>query len=194
MSDETTAVEATVEAAEDEVTLASLAELVKANSASIAALMGRLEAAEDEEEEEDEAKPEDEEEDEEMSEASSALAEATHRIAALERQRDEATFAHLVPAGATVDMTESVKALLFEAYRANTAGWVDGLGQAVTIAERTTATLTEAQKAWTRPVGSGSAPAPRDEATPEALYAQCLTEAAGDAVKAHEIFKNRRLN
>ena len=179
----------TIEAAE-EVTLASLAEMVKANSASIASLIARFE----EPDEEEPVEEEEEEEEAEMSEESAALAEATSRITALECQRDEATFAHLLPAGATIELTESVRQVLFNAYRSNTEGWVDGLGKSVSVPERTSATLSEAQKAWTKSVGSGNAPTPRGEGTPEALYAQCLTEADGDAVKAHTIFKQRRLN
>lgn len=194
----TTAPENTSEMGEAEITLAELAELVAANAASIEAIRQSLEAAEaeaePEAEDEAEAKPEDEDE-AEMSEASVALSEAKAKIQALEAQRDEATFAHLVPEGATVELNEAVRAMLLSAYRQDPEGWIDGIGRAITVPSHLeAATLSEAQMAWTRQVGTQVAPLPKDEASPEVVYAQCLAEANGDAIEAHRIFKTKRLN
>jgi hypothetical protein len=131
---------------------------------------------------------EDEEDDEMNKKMMGELSEARNRIARLEAQRDAATFSQLVPATATVEMSDDIRSLLFKAYRRNPAAWDSTLGQSINVPRGRAATLSEARIAWADPIGSAAAGQPigSDDSS---IMTAALREAGGDHVKAAELYK-----
>lgn len=129
-----------------------------------------------------------EEEDEMNKKMMGELSEARNRIARLEAQRDAATFSQLVPATATVEMSDDIRSLLFKAYRRNPAAWDSTLGQSINVPRGRAATLSEARIAWADPIGSAAAGQPigSDDSS---IMTAALREAGGDHVKAAELYK-----
>ena len=132
----------------------------------------------------------DEEVTEEVDEATAALSEANERIERLEMQRDKAVFAYLVPDGATIELNESVKEVLFQAYRKDAGLWQDTIGKAIAMPAE--ANLSETQRKWIGPIGAASAPSAPAEATDDDIRAASIKEAKGDHVLAAEIYRRNK--
>lgn len=190
MEEQDAAVEATEAIEAEEQPVDALAELT-AKVEALAEVVATLAGGDDAEAEEEEAKAEedaDEVKDAEMSE----VAELRARLGELEVQRDAAIYRTNLPIGSTITLSEPVADLLFGLWRQDREAFQAAIGAAI---QAPAAPRTEAPPVvspWTVRLGETPGAASPAVVNDKEIYAQCLAEAGGDAVKANALYKNAK--